>query len=299
MLPMKTLLKISILLNLSLLAALIVVLAARPARVAILAPPPVLDDPPSANVTLTQPRPIPAEQPHFHWSQLDAKDYHVYVKNLRAVGCPESTVRAIVIADVDSVYQLIANQLGAKLSVAKNASWPQQFSAFRSEMELKAAMQKLSGVEASKINDLLGLPVDSQETVAALAPAAQTSGGGGQSPAASRQRDSSTAQNEAALADGTPGASLAEDAQTTVAGTSQPVSNIQLPPVPASAALPLVFQPVDPAAANLSPSQMQVVGQLQQEFATALNGSSQDPADPAYQQAYQQALTPERPAAGG
>jgi hypothetical protein len=48
---------------------------------------------------------------------------------------------------------------------------------------------------------------------------------------------------------------------------------------------------MDPAAANLSQSQMQAVNELRQEFATALNGSSRDPADPAYQQAWQQALT--------
>src|ERR1700753_972204 len=32
----------------------------------------------------------------FRWSQLDAPDYHVYVKNLRGIGCPEATIRAIV-----------------------------------------------------------------------------------------------------------------------------------------------------------------------------------------------------------
>ena len=36
---------------------------------------------------------------------------------------------------------------------------------------------------------------------------------------------------------------------------------------------------------------MQVVNDLRQEFATTFNGYSRDPQDPAYQQAWQQALS--------
>ena len=40
----------------------------------------------------------------FHWAQLESADYRVYVANLRAVGCPEPTVRDIVIADVNELF---------------------------------------------------------------------------------------------------------------------------------------------------------------------------------------------------
>lgn len=293
---MKTPLKISILLNLSLLAAFIYHLSARPAPVAVPAPPMVLDKPAPANVTATnvtvnRPIPTPTGQSAFRWSQLDAKDYHVYVHNLRAIGCPEPTVRAIAAADLDSVYQLIANRLEAKLSVANNASWSQQLSGFSSESELETALQKLPGEEAAKLNDLLGLSAGSMENVAVAAPGAQSPLGGGQAPAANRQRGGLTTQNAAPLAAGALGSIPVGDGSALVAGAYQAASDIQLPPVPASATLPLVFQPVDPAAANLSSSQMQAVNELRQEFASALQGSSQNPADPAYQQAWQQALT--------
>ena len=37
------------------------------------------------------------------WSQLESEDYKEYVARLRAAGCPEQTVREIIIADLDKV----------------------------------------------------------------------------------------------------------------------------------------------------------------------------------------------------
>lgn len=47
----------------------------------------------------------------FQWSQLESSDYRVYVANLRGIGCPEATVRDIVIADVDDVFAPRLKQL--------------------------------------------------------------------------------------------------------------------------------------------------------------------------------------------
>jgi len=49
----------------------------------------------------------------FHWSQLESEDYRVYAANLRALGCPEATVRDIIIADVNELYSRRVNQLVA------------------------------------------------------------------------------------------------------------------------------------------------------------------------------------------
>jgi hypothetical protein len=40
----------------------------------------------------------------FRWSQLESTDYRQYIANLRAIGCPEATVRDIIITDVLRVY---------------------------------------------------------------------------------------------------------------------------------------------------------------------------------------------------
>jgi hypothetical protein len=107
--------------------------------------------------------PVPAveAEPHvepelFRWSQLDSKDYHVYVKNLRAIGCPEPTLRAIVTADVDSVYQMFANQLEQKIAAVENGSWSKQLSGSGSEAAMQGELQRIPDEEERKIEDLLG-----------------------------------------------------------------------------------------------------------------------------------------------
>jgi hypothetical protein len=40
----------------------------------------------------------------FQWSQLESTDYRQYIANLRAIGCPEATVRDIIITDVMRLY---------------------------------------------------------------------------------------------------------------------------------------------------------------------------------------------------
>ena len=39
----------------------------------------------------------------FRWEQLESEDYRTYIARLRAIGCPEQTIRDIVIADVDKM----------------------------------------------------------------------------------------------------------------------------------------------------------------------------------------------------
>ena len=39
----------------------------------------------------------------FRWAQLESEDYRAYITRLRSIGCPEQTIRDIVIADVDKL----------------------------------------------------------------------------------------------------------------------------------------------------------------------------------------------------
>jgi hypothetical protein len=41
----------------------------------------------------------------FRWRQLESANYEEYVGNLRAIGCPEKTVRDIILADVEDYYR--------------------------------------------------------------------------------------------------------------------------------------------------------------------------------------------------
>ncbi len=66
---------------------------------ALRVPPP----PAPAPAPATGPQTLEVNEP-FHWAQLESADYRVYVANLRAVGCPEATVRDILIADVNELF---------------------------------------------------------------------------------------------------------------------------------------------------------------------------------------------------
>ncbi len=46
----------------------------------------------------------------FHWSQVESSDYRKYIANLRAVGCPESTIRDIIITDIMRLYAVRRGQ---------------------------------------------------------------------------------------------------------------------------------------------------------------------------------------------
>lgn len=49
-------------------------------------------------------RPAQSISTGFHWRQLESTDYRVYIANLRAAGCPEETVRDIIVAEVSKLY---------------------------------------------------------------------------------------------------------------------------------------------------------------------------------------------------
>jgi hypothetical protein len=40
----------------------------------------------------------------FHWSQIESTNYRAFIANLRAVGCPERTIKDIIITDVMRLY---------------------------------------------------------------------------------------------------------------------------------------------------------------------------------------------------
>ncbi len=40
----------------------------------------------------------------FHWRNVETTNYSEYIANLRAIGCPEQTIRDIVIADVNKLF---------------------------------------------------------------------------------------------------------------------------------------------------------------------------------------------------
>ena len=108
--------------------------------------------------TAPAPQILPVAEPKpFHWDQLDATDYHLYVRNLRNIGCPEPTLRAIVSGDVHAAYGEHRHELEQKLSQLAAGSWSMRLADNHRETALRMELQALPGAEASKIEELLGL----------------------------------------------------------------------------------------------------------------------------------------------
>jgi hypothetical protein len=120
---------------------------------------------PAAETAALPPVPGSAPPEPFRWNQLYARDYHVYVKNLRAIGCPEATLRAIVAADVHVVFQQRAEELGKKLTDLANSSWSSQLGSWNSQEAWKLELRRLPDEETTVLADYLG------EKMAAVSPA--------------------------------------------------------------------------------------------------------------------------------
>ncbi|HEY6168511.1 MAG TPA: hypothetical protein VI454_10765, partial [Verrucomicrobiae bacterium] len=41
----------------------------------------------------------------FNWTEVESDDYRTYIANLRDIGCPEKTIRDIVVADINEVFE--------------------------------------------------------------------------------------------------------------------------------------------------------------------------------------------------
>ncbi len=58
----------------------------------------------SGTATEPAPMPAPASGDVFNWRKVESEDYKKYIANLRAIGCPEETIKDIIIADVNKLY---------------------------------------------------------------------------------------------------------------------------------------------------------------------------------------------------
>jgi len=58
--------------------------------------------PPDETVKVAESKPaLTAPTTSFHWRQLESEDYRTYIQRLRSIGCPEQTIRDLIIADID------------------------------------------------------------------------------------------------------------------------------------------------------------------------------------------------------
>lgn len=99
------------------------------------------------------PAPIPAAS--FHWSQLESEDFRQYMANLRAVGCPEATIRDIVVAEVERLYLERWNQVRR---VPPGPFWDAAHRRRQAQEEKRRVFRELTEEKYAVMRELLGQP---------------------------------------------------------------------------------------------------------------------------------------------
>src|SRR5712671_494652 len=95
---------------------------------------------------------IVVRRQNFTWDEIESADYATYIAKLRAIGCPEATIRDIIVADVN---QHFARRRATEVVTAEQQWW-------RSEPDpdvTQAASEKLKTLENERrtlLTTLLG-----------------------------------------------------------------------------------------------------------------------------------------------
>jgi hypothetical protein len=89
---------------------------------------------------------------HFTWAEVESDDYPTYIANLRRIGCPEKTIRDIIVADVGELY---ADRMTKEVVLPEQQWW-------KADPQLdgiQAAADQIHALEAEKnalLTQLLG-----------------------------------------------------------------------------------------------------------------------------------------------
>lgn len=95
------------------------------------------------------------------WSQIESDDYRQYIANLRAVGCPEETIRDVISADLGAVYTARARAIW---SPAKLEYWQKDERGGPTPDQARQ-LAALEREEAAASRELLGRAVSPQERI--------------------------------------------------------------------------------------------------------------------------------------
>jgi hypothetical protein len=165
---MKTRLRISLFLNLTLLVCLAILLA-RGRGTASRQQHQAVTESTGEIVSAASPSQTPsgtAKATSFNWSQIESTDYRVYLENLRSIGCPEQTIRDLITVDVDSLYAARREQVKREWSQKDGST-----ADLRDDHNLESALRDLQNEEVSVLTALLGSqPAPAIATMAAPPP---------------------------------------------------------------------------------------------------------------------------------
>ena len=97
----------------------------------------------------------------FRWGTVESDDYRQYIANLREIGCPEETVRDIIIADVNKLY---AGRIAALYPSPRDFKWWQTDDRARrtEQRDLDRKRRDLNDEKRALVKELLGVNLDTE-----------------------------------------------------------------------------------------------------------------------------------------
>jgi hypothetical protein len=94
----------------------------------------------------------------FEWAQLEAEDYRTYIERLRSIGCPEQTIRDIVIADLEKLMAPRVQEIEGKKESPKYWKPDRKVLISTAEtLEKASRKQELDFEKREIIRELLGI----------------------------------------------------------------------------------------------------------------------------------------------
>jgi hypothetical protein len=98
---------------------------------------------------------FPAATNNPAWRSIESQDYRTYVKNLRAIGCPEQTVRDIVSADVVQAFAAKRNEMMAE-RYRDFKYWKTDAEEAAARAELERQRRELDAQVSDVLRELIG-----------------------------------------------------------------------------------------------------------------------------------------------
>lgn len=102
----------------------------------------------------------------FKWSELESTNYTAYIENLRSIGCPEETIRDIVVAEIAGVFA--KKRAEAMAAIPPAPFWQTGARSVYSKQD--GVLEALFLEQRNLVKNLLGIDLESQLTKYSMAP---------------------------------------------------------------------------------------------------------------------------------
>lgn len=93
----------------------------------------------------------------FRWSAVENDDYRKFVANLRGVGCPEATIRDIIVSEMNRLYGPREQPIRNAIAAASHNLGAADMAARRHEYELRKQLRDVEREKNAAVKDLLGI----------------------------------------------------------------------------------------------------------------------------------------------